>query len=158
MCVKSDPVTGPVVSQVVNSGIALLFHDHGTRRLWVVSVTPRPYFTPLEKPSTHCTGGCVGPTAGLDWRKISGIRSPDRPARNQSLYQLSYPTHCLHVKCRNYCQISMKLEYSRQIFRKRLKYQISSKSVQWEPSCSMRTGRTGMAKLIVAFAQFSECA
>jgi hypothetical protein len=27
-------------------------------------------------------------------------------------------------------------------FRKILKYQISWKSVQWEPSCSMRTGRT----------------
>ena len=27
-------------------GIALLFHDHGTRRGWGVSVTPRPYFTP----------------------------------------------------------------------------------------------------------------
>jgi hypothetical protein len=27
-------------------GIALLFHDHGTRREWGVSVTPRPLFTP----------------------------------------------------------------------------------------------------------------
>ena len=27
-------------------GIALLFHDHGTRRGWGVSVTPRPLFTP----------------------------------------------------------------------------------------------------------------
>jgi hypothetical protein len=35
----------------------------------------------------------------------------------------------------------MKLEFSRQIFEKILKYQISWKSVQWEPSCSMRTGR-----------------
>jgi len=26
--------------------IALLFHDHGTRRRWGVSVTPRPLFTP----------------------------------------------------------------------------------------------------------------
>ena len=27
-------------------GIALPFHDHGTRRGWGVSVTPRPLFTP----------------------------------------------------------------------------------------------------------------
>ena len=27
-------------------GIALLFHDHGTRRGWGISVTPRPIFTP----------------------------------------------------------------------------------------------------------------
>ena len=37
---------------------------------------------------THCTGGWVGPRAGLE-----GIRSPDSPARSQSLYRLSYPDH-----------------------------------------------------------------
>ena len=31
-------------------GIALLFHDHGTRRGWGVSVTPRPLFTPGKDP------------------------------------------------------------------------------------------------------------
>jgi len=30
----------------VGRGIALLFHDRGTRRGWVVSSTPRPHFTP----------------------------------------------------------------------------------------------------------------
>jgi len=36
----------------------------------------------------------VGPWAGLDWCRKSrptGIRSPDRPARRQSLYRLRYP-------------------------------------------------------------------
>jgi len=34
------------VAQRVNRGIALLFHDRGTRRGWVVSSTPRPHCTP----------------------------------------------------------------------------------------------------------------
>jgi len=36
----------PGVAQRVARGIALLFHDRGTRREWVVSSTPRPHFTP----------------------------------------------------------------------------------------------------------------
>jgi len=38
-------------------GIALPFLDHSTRRGWGVSVTPRPLFTPGERPGTHYTGG-----------------------------------------------------------------------------------------------------
>jgi hypothetical protein len=39
----------------------------GTRRGWVVSITPRPRFTPGQRaPGTHCIGGWVGPRAGLD--------------------------------------------------------------------------------------------
>ena len=49
-----------------NRGIALLFHDHGTRRRWGISVTPWPLFIPGERPSVHCTGGWVGPRAGVD--------------------------------------------------------------------------------------------
>ena len=42
-------------------------------------------------------------------------------------------------------------------FRKVLKYQISWKSVQWEPSCSMRTDRrTAMTNLIVVFRSFAK--
>jgi hypothetical protein len=34
----------------------------------------------------------------------------------------------------------MKVEFSRQIFKKKkLNYQVSSKSVRWEPGCSART-------------------
>ena len=36
----------PGVAQRVGRGIALLFHDRGNRRGWVVSSTPRPHFTP----------------------------------------------------------------------------------------------------------------
>jgi hypothetical protein len=49
---------------------------------WVVNDTPRPLY-PRERPGTHCTGGWVGPRAGLDGNGKSpstGIRSPDRSA------------------------------------------------------------------------------
>ena len=42
---------------------------------------------------------------------------------------------------RYYCQILMKFKFSRQILEKIIKYKISRKSVQWEPSCSMQTDR-----------------
>jgi hypothetical protein len=60
---------------------------------WVFSTTPRPFY-PRERPGNHCTGGWVGPRAGLACAKNrtpTGIRSPDRPARSQSLYRLNYP-------------------------------------------------------------------
>jgi len=48
-----------------------------------------------------------------------------------------------------------KLEFSRQTAEKSSKYQISWKSIQCEPSCSMRTDRwTAMPKLIVTFRNF----
>ena len=47
-------------------GIALPFHDHGTGRGWRISVTPRSFFTPRERPGTRCTWCWVGPGAGLD--------------------------------------------------------------------------------------------
>ena len=40
----------PGVAQKVGRGIALLFHDRGTRRRWVVSSTPRPHFIPGKDP------------------------------------------------------------------------------------------------------------
>jgi hypothetical protein len=64
---------------------------------------PRPHFSPGERtPGNHCTGGWVGPRAGLDTearRKIlsplPGIEpwSPGGPARSQTLHWLSYPAH-----------------------------------------------------------------
>ena len=42
--------------------IALLFLDHGTRRGWGVSFTPRPLSpSPRKRNGTICTGGWVGP-------------------------------------------------------------------------------------------------
>jgi hypothetical protein len=46
---------------------------------WVVSVLPRPRFTPGERtPGTHCTGGWVGPRAGLDTEGRGKILCPCR--------------------------------------------------------------------------------
>ena len=52
-------------------------------------------------------------------------------------------------------RILIKLEFYWQIFEKKNWHRISSKSVQWEPSCSMRidahtNGQTDMIKIIVA--------
>ena len=75
-------------------GIALLFHDHSTRRGWGVSVMPRPLFTPTKDlvPTVQEAGWTPGPvwTGGENFAPI-GIRSPDCPAHSQSLYQLRYP-------------------------------------------------------------------
>ena len=59
----------------------------------MVSTTPRPLY-PRQRPGTHCTGGWVGPGpvwTGAENLAQTGIRSPDRPARSESLYRLSYP-------------------------------------------------------------------
>jgi hypothetical protein len=53
-----------------SSGIPLLILNLGARRGWVVSTTPRPLY-PRERPGTHCTGGLMGPRAGLDVREKS---------------------------------------------------------------------------------------
>ena len=77
-------------------GIALPFRDHGTRRGWGVSVTSRPLFTP-GKDQVHTVqeaGWAPGPLwTGAENLASTGIRSPDRLARSQSLYRLRYPAH-----------------------------------------------------------------
>jgi hypothetical protein len=78
----------------------------GTRWGWVVNITARSRFTPGERtPGTHCTGGWVDPTAGLDAearRKILCFcreSNPGRPVRSQTLYWLSY-RGSLHIRHR----------------------------------------------------------
>ena len=85
----------PGVAQRVGRGIALLFHDHDTRRGWVFSSMPRPHFTPGKDlvPILQEAGWAPG----LVWKggKSRPHRDsiPDRPARSQSLYWISYPAH-----------------------------------------------------------------
>ena len=68
-----------------------------TRRGRVVSSRPLPYFMPGKDPvpivqEAWWTPGPVW-TGGKS--RHTGIRSPDRPARSQSLYRLSYPAHII---------------------------------------------------------------
>jgi hypothetical protein len=67
-------------------GIALPFHDHGTRRGWVVSVTPLPLFTPWKDPvpivqeagwapGPFWSGAEISPPPGFDPRTIRPVAS-----------------------------------------------------------------------------------
>ena len=80
------------VAQRVSRVIALLFHDRGTRRGWVVSSTPRPHFTPGKDPVPVLqeAGWAPGPvwTGGKSRPHRDSI--PDHSDRSQSLYRLSY--------------------------------------------------------------------
>ena len=85
----------PGVAQTVGRGIALLFHDCGTRRGWVVSSTPRPYFTSGKDlvPILREAGWAPEPVWMGRKSHPHGDSIPDHPARSQSLYRLSYPAH-----------------------------------------------------------------
>jgi hypothetical protein len=74
---------------------------NGTRREWGVSVMPRPFFTPGNDPVPIVQE--AGWSPGTVWTGAEnlaaiGIRSPERPARSQSLYWLSYRAIILRSK------------------------------------------------------------
>jgi len=70
----------PGVAQRVGRGVALLFHDRGTRRASGQQHAPAALY-PWKRPGTHFRGGWVSHRAGLDGRKIS---SPPRFDPGQS--------------------------------------------------------------------------
>ena len=92
--IKCSPYRRGVAQRVVR-GIALLFHDCGTRRGWVVSSTPRPHFTLRKDPVPILRKAGWAPWPVWTGGKSRSRRDliPDRPVRSQSLYRLSYPTH-----------------------------------------------------------------
>jgi hypothetical protein len=61
---------------------------------WVVNATPRPFY-PRERepvPIVQEAGWASEPVwTGAENLASTGTRSPDRPARSESLYRLSYP-------------------------------------------------------------------
>jgi len=93
----------PLQAQKVGRGLALLFHDRGTKRGRVVSSMPRPHFTPGKDliPILHEAGWAPGPvwTGGNSRPHLDSI--PDRPSSSQSLYRLSYRAHQCYVLPKN---------------------------------------------------------
>jgi hypothetical protein len=87
------------VAQRVGRGIALLFHDHGTRRELGVSSTPWPNLPPRKDlvPIVQEAGWAPGPVWTGGKSRPTGIGSLDRPARSQSLYRQSYRAHIIIV-------------------------------------------------------------
>jgi len=74
----------PGVAQRVGRGIALLFHDRGSRRGWVVSSTPRPHFTPGKDqvPVLQESGLAPGPVWTGGKSRPHRDSTQDRPARS----------------------------------------------------------------------------
>jgi len=71
----------------MGTGIALLFHDRGTKGGEWSAVRPGRTL-PRERTGTHFTGGWVGGKSSPHRDSVL-----DRPACSQSLYRLSYPAH-----------------------------------------------------------------
>jgi len=110
-------------------GIALPFLDHDTRRGWGVSVTPRPLFTPGKDPVpiVQEAGWAPGPVwTGAENLAPTGIRSPDRPARSQSLYRLRYPALLNRESVKKY--------FNSQLYRLALK--VTQYSLHYDPAHS----------------------
>ena len=82
-------------------GIALPFHDHGTIRGQGVSITPLPLFTPRKDPVpiVQEAGWVPGPVwTGAENLAPTGIRSPNRPVRSQSLTDHAIRPTILHER------------------------------------------------------------
>jgi hypothetical protein len=84
-------------------GIVLFFFNLGARWLWMVNATTRSLYSwerETRYPLYKRLGGPQSPSERV--RKISpstGIRSPDRPARNDAI-----PTSCPGPRCRSVLQ------------------------------------------------------
>ena len=83
------------MAQRVGKGIALLFHDRGTRRGCVVSSTSRPHFTlgETQYPLYRRLGGTQGRSGRAENLVPPAIRSRALQPVAQSLYRLSYRAH-----------------------------------------------------------------
>ena len=69
---------------------------------------PRPHITPGKYPvpivqENGCASGPVW--SGTENLAPTGIRSPDRPARRQSLYRLRFPAHYINIQTYIYIYI-----------------------------------------------------
>jgi len=89
----------PGLAQRVGRGEALLFHDRGTRREWVVSSRPQPHSTPGKDPVPILqeAGWVPGPvwTGGKSRPHRDSI--PDSPARSPVAIPTELPGLCVCV-------------------------------------------------------------
>jgi len=101
------------VAQRVGRGIALLFHDCGTRRGWVVSSMPRPHFTPGKEPVPILqeAGWVPGPvwTGGKSRPHRDSI--PDRPARSSAAIPTELPGPHVYIITRFNTKTSLENKY-----------------------------------------------
>jgi hypothetical protein len=118
---------------------------------FVASLAP-PHFTTLYHKRHDFRNKVYG-------RKMCVLISSTTFICEISRYRKNSARYCHNCKnvftspTRYSCYILIRLGFFSTDLRKILQYPVSSKSVQWEPSCSMRTDRrTDMAKLIVVFA------
>ena len=95
----------PSMAKRVGRGIALLIHDRGTRRGWVVSSTPRPHFTPGKDPVQESgwapgpawTGGKFRPP-GIRPQTVQLVVSRYTDWATRSTYILYVNLHCQKKK------------------------------------------------------------
>ena len=87
------------MAQRVGRGIALLFHDRGTRRGWVVSSTSRPLFTPGKDPVPILqeAGWALGPVCSAENLFPTEIRS----RTVQHLYAYYYAITLFRLRIEN---------------------------------------------------------
>jgi len=87
----------------------------------VVSSTPQPHFTPAKDPVPIVQEAGWAP--GSVWTGGKSRKIPDRPARSQSLYQLSYPVHSTiyNRRCVNMSICYFLSEYRRWILPQRIR-------------------------------------
>ena len=88
------------MAQRVGRGIAVLFHDRGTRRGRVVSSTPRPHFTPGKDPVPILqeAGWAAGPVWTGEKSRPHRDSIPDRPARSSVAIPTELPGPQIAVK------------------------------------------------------------
>ena len=90
-------------------GIALLFHERGTRSGWVVSNTPRPHFTPGKDPVPIVHPRLGGPQDQSGRSEIlvpTGIRSRTvQPVVIRYIDWATRPTHEHTYKLISICEI-----------------------------------------------------
>jgi len=89
-----------VQAQVGDGGVPTAHWQTDARRSWVISASLQP-LNSGERAITHLAGGWVCFGARLDGignLAFTRIRSQDRPARIELLYQLHYPGRQVNCK------------------------------------------------------------